>query len=162
MNTLEEIENMLLVELLSSSQRLATTKPDRYFNALLGDTSSLIAGYIDEYYRGHYADDEDSIWFDDCLLINVEHQDNQWAIWGVLIWGRENTTEQWVYPFYLETTIVLLPVSAQKLVILFGDMDLPVLTYEEYSCDRIYWDGLFYNSSISPHLRKWDFVIAIP
>ena len=152
MKSLEEIQTMLVNELWNSLDNLKAlnSKPD-YYNTTLGDTSYLLAGMLGK----HMAMNKDwpaNQWFDDCLLTDVKQVSNRLSIWGITIWGRDNTTEQWTDPLLFKVELGNTKPGFNRYTLMFGDSNKPEITYEEFIMNRSYWE--------EGKARDWKFTIS--
>ena len=149
--SIREIEVMLASELWECLSRISSMKPKLgYYNETLGDTSFLLAGLLDSILK--IKDDWDSKkWLDDSLLMKVKLNHNKLSLWGVIIWGKENVTDQWTDPFYFEIKLGQTKPEFNEYTFLFADLDKPEISYENFSENRNYW-----NPSDD---RNWKYVI---
>ena len=126
---------MLIDELWNCLDKVKSIKSKLdYYNEVLGDTSFLLAGLLGALLR--LRDDWDMRrWIDDSLLIGVRLNQNSLSIWGVMIWGMENTTKQWTDSFYFEVELDDTKSSFNEYTFLFGDLNKPETSYEEFRTD---------------------------
>jgi hypothetical protein len=137
-----ELFQMLVPELISGADKLSsvTTKPD-YFNNLFGDSSFLLAGILETHIKEQFDDWEEGKWIDDCLISSAKFENPTLTLGGVMIWGREDTTEQWTDPFSFEIELLKDEGTYKKYAFLFGHLDEHEITYEEFRDDREYWNN---------------------
>ncbi len=159
MKSLEEIQGSLIEEIKSSIVNIPINSKLDYYNELLGDVSFLLAGYLHVQLKQNYKDWDSSKWIDDSLITKVNIDSGQYSFWGVMIWGVENTTEQWTDPFYF-TVLFEDKDYIPKCTLLFGDSNCAEITYEEFNSDRNYWDEDYYSSpDWHPYERDWKYII---
>jgi hypothetical protein len=139
MKSIEEIQVMLVNELWSCLDKIKPMKSGvDYYNEILGDTSFLLAGLLGALLK--LREDWDSKkWLDDSLLTDVKLDKNRLSIWGVIIWGIENTTEQWTDPFYFGIELGNSESDFNEYTFLLGDLNKPEISYEEFGMNRNYW-----------------------
>lgn len=137
MKSLEELQNLLLLEVNQNIKKINFAQHIDYYNEIMGDTSILLTSILEE----HLLEDKNwdkNRWLDDCLLTNVRLLSNDnFSINGIMIWGRNDTLEEWTQPFYFEmqTSNIL-----NQYEFLFVDIDNPEISYEEFNMDRHYWN----------------------
>ncbi|SFN92153.1 hypothetical protein SAMN05421594_4719 [Chryseobacterium oleae] len=134
MKSTNEIAKMLLEELLKNINNINNFKNSNYYNEILGDTSFLLAGLLHTMIKKEPQIDQ-KVWIDDSLITNINQVDNIISIEGIMIWGENGTTEQWVDPFYF--TINLNNDSAYKFF--FKDLYLSELSYDDFKENRNYY-----------------------
>jgi hypothetical protein len=139
MKTLKEIITMLVSELIAQIDNIKSTKALVYYNEILGDTSFLLAGLLDLLMKKKFSDWDIQKWFDDCLITNVSIQSNMLKIDGVMIWGLNNTTEQWTEPFIFEIELLTEKSSYVDFTFSFGNLYFAEITYEKFVNEREYW-----------------------
>lgn len=152
MKSIVEIENMLIVELKECLHSISENVSLDYYNELLGDSSFLLAGLLESQLKKKFVDWNDKKWIDDSLLTKVKINKTKLSIWGIMIWGKEDTTEQWTEPFYFEITFSRNFEKFEQYSFLFGDLNEPAITYEEFSDNRDYWA----KNSVN---RNWKYII---
>lgn len=131
---------MLVDELLECFEKIKSLKPGMsYYNKYLGDTSFLLAGLLGSLLKLK-KDWNPKKWIDDSLLTGVKLDENKLSIFGVIIWGMENTTEQWTEPFYFEIEFENTESDFKEYTFYFGDLNNPELSYEEFRMNRNYWE----------------------
>jgi hypothetical protein len=145
---------MLVFELFNSLEKVRriNTKP-QYYNDILGDTSFLLAGLLDSLLKRDYNDWDKDKWIDDSLLTSSVIENNTLTLGGVMIWGRDNTTEQWTDPFSFRIELFEKEKSYRELTLLFSDWDTPEITYEQFRDNRDCW-AAFTD-------RNWKYIINI-
>lgn len=151
MKTIEEIQEMLVLEIWNCWDAIKSLNSNPYYyNEMLGDTSFLLSGLLDSLLK--LEDDWDfKRWIDDSLLMKVELSPNKISIWGVMIWGVENATDQWTDPFYFEIELGQTVPDFKDYTFLFWDLNKSGISYEIFKDNRNYWrpsDG-----------RDWKYVI---
>jgi hypothetical protein len=149
--SVDEIQELLIAELEIHKDKIVSTDNLDYYNNLLGDTSFLLAGLLNQQLKEQiYSWDHDK-WIDDSLITKVEINQNKLLIWGIMIWGRNNTTAQWTDPFYFEIILEDLDADKEvKYIFLFGDSNSPEIPYEKFNNNRNLWDKDFYSTD------EWD------
>ncbi|WP_326982724.1 hypothetical protein VUJ46_21630 [Chryseobacterium sp. MYb264] len=108
-----------------------------YYNESLGDTSFLLAGLLYSLTKEDSNIDK-TIWIDDSLITKVNRVDNIILIEGIMIWGKNNTTEQWVDPFKFKMNFNS---NFIDLIFLFKDSDLSEISYENFRDNRDYYSN---------------------
>lgn len=142
---------MLVCELVNHLDNIKSiSQKVVYYNEILGDTSFLLAGLLESLLKKNFSDWDKKRWIDDSLITKVVIQNNKLTIEGVMIWGIENTTEQWTYPFSFQIELLKEEMSFRRFTFLFCDLDNHEIAYEEFRVNRDYWD----KSS-----RNWKYVI---
>src|SRR5262245_27791496 len=100
-----------------------------YYNAAL-DASYLLAGLLELLLKERVADwDSNTRWIDDSLIEEVDKRENKFGISGVMIWGRNDTSEQWTDPFYFEMRWLGNDDNRNRLTFLFCDLDSEEMSY---------------------------------
>ncbi|WP_143309446.1 hypothetical protein [Chitinophaga vietnamensis] len=121
-----------------------------FLNERLGDTSFLLAGLLGSLLKEKYNEWHEQKWIDDSLITNVDTQNHQLIIEGVMIWGEMDTTEQWTSPFFFEIVLLADKAWFKKFTFLFCDLDKPEIAYEDFRDNRAYWVG---------RNRRWKYII---
>ena len=151
MKSVEEIQVMLVSELWNCLSRIKSIRLGLdYYNEIMGDTSFLLAGLLGSLLSSK-GDWDYNKWMDDSLLAKVKLNENKLSIWGVMIWGIENTTEQWTDPFYFEIELNQTEPDFKEYTFLFSDLNKSEIPYEEFSENRNYWEP--------SNEREWEYVI---
>ena len=120
--------------------------------------SFLLAGVLELNLKADCENWDTDKWIDDSLLTKVTVDKNKVSIWGVMIWGRLDTTEQWTDPFYFE--IVLNEIGFIEYTFLYGEEQSIEVTYEAFNQNRNLWDRGFYSSKDwDPSERNWEYII---
>jgi hypothetical protein len=141
MKSINEILIMLVGELSKHFDKIKSIKTRLiHYNEILGDTSFIIAGLLESLLKTYYSDWDNKKWIDDSLIKNVIIQKDKLIILGIMIWGRENTTQQWTDPFYFEIELIEYKSSYKNFIFLFGDLNTGDLSYEEFKSNPSYWD----------------------
>jgi len=140
MKTINEIFIMLVDELTSHIDNIkSTTRTLLYYNEILGDTSFLLAGLLGSLLKKNFDEWDDGRWFDDCLMLKVLLKNDKLKIYGVMIWGKNDITEQWTEPFVFELELHNEKVNYKDFTFYFGDLDCSEITYEYFRDNRDYW-----------------------
>lgn len=151
MKPIKDILNMLVSEITKCLDKIKfIDESPIYYNEQLGDTSFLLAGLLESLLKEKDKEWKSEKWMDDSLITGIVLQNNAVKINGVIIWGRENTTEQWTDPFSFEIELLENKKSYKEFVFLFCDLDTPEIAYEEFKNDRNYWTRID---------RTWKYVI---
>ncbi|MEM6737678.1 MAG: hypothetical protein AAF620_16565, partial [Bacteroidota bacterium] len=146
----KEIQLMLVDELWNCLNSIKSMKSKLdYYNEMLGDTSFLLAGLLGMLLKLR-GDWDLKKWLDDSLIIGVKLNKSKLSIWGVMIWGMENTTEQWTDPFYFEIELGNEQPDFNEYTFMISDLDNPEIPYEEFRMNRNYWGQTE---------RNWKYVI---
>lgn len=142
---------MLVNELTKARERIKSIDKELvYYNESLGDTSFLLAGLLELLLKKNFGEWDSRKWIDDSLITSISTQNEKMNIEGIMIWGRENTTEQWTDPFSFEIELFMDEVNLKRFTFLFCDLDIHEISYEEFKINREYWD----NSN-----RNWKYII---
>ncbi len=150
MKKLKEIESMLVVELQNNLENVPNLDDHLiYYNDVLGDSSFLLAALLSQLVEKE-NDWNLERWIDDSLLTEINLTDNKLSIKGVMIWGIENSTEQWTDPFYFEIVFTEDTPNFKEYTFLFCDIDTPEISYEEFNDNRNYWENGF---------RNWKYIL---
>jgi hypothetical protein len=132
---------MLVYELAKDLERIKSIDKELvYYNEFLGDTSFLLAGLLELLLKKNFGEWDSRKWIDDSLITRISTQNEKMNIEGIMIWGRENTTEQWTDPFSFEIELSMDEVSFKRFTFLFCDLDFREISYEEFKLNREYWD----------------------
>ena len=125
--------------------------------------AAILARLLGEELEENFEDWESSRWLDDSFLSRVLVDNKRFFIWGVMIWGRMNTTAQWTAPFYFE--IELNEVDKKgfiEMIFLFNEENPSEVTFEEFDQNHGLWDREFYsNNDWEPSERNWKYSIKI-
>lgn len=159
MKSIIELQSMLASEICNNFLLLKERRTLYCYNEIMGDSSFLLSGILE---RELENDDAWSSvnWIDDSLIHKVDIDGCKVRIWGVMIWGKDGTTKQWTDPFYCELTIDCKSIDLQELTILFGDVSINELIYEEFSDNRDFWDRAFYSDTYwTPSEREWKYKV---
>jgi len=122
----------------------------QYYNENLGDTSFLLAGLLNTLLKKNSSKWDNDTWIDDSLITNKLIENNKLKIFGVMIFGKLDTTDQWTYPFYFETVVLNNKMRLNTYVFLFGDSEKKEIPYELFKKDQKYWMG---------NNRIWKYVL---
>src|SRR5690606_23939058 len=151
MKNIKEIFIMLVNELTDHIDEIKSiTRTSLYFNEILGDTSFLLAGLLEALLKKNFDGWDNGKWFDDCLISKVLLQNDKLEIYGVMIWGQNDTTEQWTEPFVFELELPNEAMNYRDFTFLFGDLDNAEITYEDFRFNRDYW---------TDSKRNWKYII---
>lgn len=163
MKSVKELQKMLVSELCNSLDRIRTNKGKMdFYNGILGDTSFLIAGLLESLLKLKFDEWDPRKWIDDSLLTNINLNKNKLSIWGVMIWGMENETEQWTEPFYFEIDLNPNKLDFSIYTFLYCDLDNPEISYENFKESPDYWDKqLDMNNNLNFTERNWKYIINI-
>jgi hypothetical protein len=147
MKSIVEIQDSLFKEVVKYIERSTTDSVEEgYFNRIAGDISFLLAALLNSFMKIKYEDWISEKWLDDSLIHGINFEGNRLQIWGVMIWGRHNTTEQWTDPFLFEIELNKDRLDFKSISFWFCDLLDPELTFERfvenrnyYNFDRINW-----------------------
>ena len=159
MKSLGELEQMLVTELVESKDKISKISNITYYNEYLGDGSILLSSILAEHLLGggNWAIEK---WFDDSILTKMRVSENKYAIWGIMIWGRENSSQQWVDPFYFEIQLTENSSEFSEYTFLFSEEGHQEITYDEFNKNRNIFDRSFYkNKDWNPSERNWKYII---
>src|SRR6218665_91359 len=162
MMTFQELRVALHSELVYLLNMGVVDETAQYVNQLARNTSIYLTSILQEHLLMGSNDKWDpGKWLDDTLLTKIRIMDEgKLSIWGVVIWGKENTTEQWTEPVYFETILNESSDSLNEYLFLFGDLNYSEITYEEFLDNRDCWDRDFYsNSEWNPAERDWNYIV---
>ena len=130
----------------ASARQLQESSSEESLNDSLGDTSFLLAAYLEQELRAHDTSWHTSgKWMDDSLFRKVTVEEDRISIYGVMIWGKGGTTEQWTEPFYFEAFFDQIIAKYTHFNLFFGDINHPAKPYERYS------------ETLFPSTYKWHF-----
>lgn len=134
MKSLTELEHLLYLEITHHIEKVKLSERVDY-NNLMGDTSILLTLILEKYLlKGE--DWDRNKWLDDCLITDVKISNNfKVSIWGIVIFGKNDTTEQWTSPLYFEVDF---PYD-KNFKFLLGDKEQSDITYEEFQNNREFW-----------------------
>ena len=134
MKSASEILKMLVNELLvhiESGGRIE--KNQGFYNQALGDTSFLLAGLLEVLLKENLREwDSETNWLDDTLITSVRLLENKLILAGVVIWGTQGTTEQWVDPFSFEMYPLLDGDRKRHFKFSFCNDKKSAITYHDY------------------------------
>tara|TARA_B110000003_G_C16403654_1_gene439329 strand:- start:149 stop:628 length:480 start_codon:yes stop_codon:yes gene_type:complete len=142
MKSNEELFKLLYIELDKSLNELDCVMN---FDKELRDVAIYLSGII-ENSIGSVEEWGDLDWIDDCLLNKVRLSGDHLSFWGIVIWGKSNTTNQWVDPFHCRVLLDFRKKTCRNFHLKFKSKILKEISYEEFSVNRKYWDS-FLNSS---------------
>lgn len=153
MKSIKEIITMLATEIAEHSDNIKSMniKPI-YYNEILGDTSFLLASLLESLLVRNFNDWDKKNWIDDSLITHAQIQDSKLSLEGIIIWGKENTTEQWTNPFALEMEFLKDKMSLKRFTFWFCDLDNHEIPYEEFNKLRDYWNN---------GTKNWKYIINI-
>lgn len=159
MKTIPELEALLLNELKALKEIALGNIKEQYYNSYAGVTSVLLTSLLEEALL-NTTDWDNSRWLDDSLLTKLYKSDEKFAIWGVVIWGKTDTTEQWTDPFYFEAICNKDFDMLKQYTFLFEDVNHSPVSYTEFSQNRDCWDeGFFSTKDWDPAEREWKYII---
>lgn len=147
MKSANEIIQMLFEELKEHLDRIDNNTGLTYYNEILGDTSFLLAGLLHVLIKTENGI-ENSVWIDDSLITDIKQINNEVSISGVIIWGKENTTEQWVDPFMFVINLNNDFSDYTNYTFFFKDIIVKEISYEKFREDRNYF---------SDSIQKWEY-----
>lgn len=160
MKSIEEIEEMLVDEINNKIGLLNSNIELDNYNELMGDVSFLLSGVLELKLKECFSDWLPEKWLDDSLLSRVIHNGKKISIWGIMIWGKEDTTEEWTDPFYFEMILNENSCDFLEYTFLFSEEFDTEVTYEEFNQNRNMWDRNFYlNETWNPSDRDWKYII---
>jgi hypothetical protein len=152
MKSINDIKIMLTNELTKNLDRIKNVNNEMmYLNEILGDTSFILARFLYLLLQKNYNEWNSNKWIDDCLITDLSIKNEKIRIEGVVILGNIKTTMQWTSPFSFETDLLNNEVQLNEFTFLFGDIDNPEITYEDYRDNRDYW--------FQPNNRNWKYII---
>ena len=162
MKNVIDIQNMLVSELFNHIDNLRSNASKLgYYNEITGDTSMLLARLLDSLLRINFEDWNSKKWIDDSLLSKVKVKNNNISIWGVMIWGMDEVTDQWTDPFYFEIQLNERELTFFKYHFLFCDLNQGEISYEEFAKHRQYWTEDYYsNSAWDVSEKDWNYIIT--
>lgn len=159
MKSIEEIQEILISELNLNIGKINDNVPSGYYNKALGNSSFLLAGLLGQL-MSNKDDWEPDRWFDDSLLTKVKLDNGRLSIWGIMIWGKTDVTEQWADPFYFEIIQSQNRTAFTQYTFLFSDLNNPEITYEYFNEHRYFWDKEYYSTNEwNPSERDWKYII---
>lgn len=107
---------------------LVCSNVNLYLNEQLGNMSILVSGLIYSLLKKKVCQWENEKWIDDALIEKFNSSINKIEISGVIIWGRENTTKQWVSPFFF-----LKEKSELNFLCYFNDKGKNEINYKDFA-----------------------------
>lgn len=139
MKTADEILKMLIGELfVHLDSDFSVKKEGIFYNRALGDSSFLLAGLLQLLLRENVPQwDSKSRWLDDSLITHVRLNENKLVLGGVMIWGKRDTTEQWVDLFSFETEPLSKEARSPRFTFSFCDAQGSERKYEDYRGDSL-------------------------
>ena len=151
MKTITEIKNILHAEVQELDSNLSLDQTSPVINPSLGDLSFVLAGYV--YLCLQEIDQQwgNLKWVDDIIFTKVVRIEGVIRIWGVLIWGRKNTTAQWTEPICAEVHKLDLEGNIYEIAVLFADKETRPLPYSNFVQNRGVWGDNFYATG------EWEF-----
>jgi hypothetical protein len=151
MHKVEHIYKMLVDELVDHVDNFVTVKRDNlYYNEILGNTSFLLAGLLGSILNSKNDQWVSNKWFDDSLITRISYNNGTFRIYGIMIWGKKDTTEQWTEPFGFVLKIYNIESYAGSFDLYFGNLDRNEISYELYKMDQSHW---------SDNVTNWRFII---
>lgn len=142
-----EIAQMLLGELLKNINNINNFNNSKYYNEILGDTSFLLAGLLHVMIKKEPQIDQ-KVWMDDSLITNIKLVNNIIFIDGIMIWGENGTTEQWVDPFNFNICLNNDFTDFIYYNFFFKDLYMSELLYDDFKENRNYY---------SDKIRNWKY-----
>ena len=156
MKSIIEIEIMLESEINNHLDKLKNHLNLDYFNELFGDTSFILAGLLEKLIKAKNCCWNEK-WIDDSLLKKIKLDNKKISIWGIMIWGKVDTNEQWTDPFYFETFLS----DFKQYFFLFGDLNQTEIIYDNFNKNRDVWDKCYYSDdNWHPSERNWKYKIT--
>jgi hypothetical protein len=150
---------ILLSEITTSIKKEKDKLVVGYFNERMGDTSFHLGAVLEQILKNNFNNWEHDRWIDDSLLTKVKSDANKISIWGIIIWGRLNTTEQWTDPFYFEVILNSDWSDFIEFTFLYEEDDISEITYDEFRKNRNMWDIAFYSDkNWNPSERDWKYI----
>lgn len=132
MKKINEIKSMLDSEILESRNSIVNTKDS--YNTVMGKTSYLLAAFVGLLLKQNNQEWKTGKWMDDSILEGVMYNDVECRIWGVMIFGTEDSTEQWTEPFlYISRD------NGKSWLVFYGDKNHNAYSYDNFRFDREYW-----------------------
>lgn len=144
MKTIVELEEMLKKEISTNIFSTPLSVNYVYLNKFLGDSSFIIARVMELYLKDNEYFKNNKIWFDDTLIIRIEKEDQVVSLWGVLIFGIEDITEQFTNPFRFNINLL-----STTCTFSYGDASQKAISYEDFLSNRSAWN---------PSKRNWEFI----
>ncbi len=116
-----------------------------YYNDELNDIPFIIGAILDKQLRenNNIWIEKDNKWVDDILITKTKVNNDNFEFWGVVIWGRNKTTEQWTDPGYFKIFFDSNRIS--KISILFKDVKNDSISYTKFTKNRDVWSGDYYS-----------------
>jgi hypothetical protein len=160
MKSLEEIQNMLVCEFNSCKWEEIVHEHVQYYNGFMGDVSFLLSQILELELKEKVIDWDSQKWIDDSLLSKVVREGSNIRIWGVMIWGRHDTTKQWTDPFFFKIELAESADTFHGYTFLFCEEGSREISYEDFNFERGMWDESFYSTKDwDPSERKWKYII---
>jgi hypothetical protein len=147
-----EIFEMLIHDCLKIDKDIISSNKDNYLNSSLGDISFLLSSFFESILKSHSLISND-IWFDDSLITKFLFNKLFIEIEGFIIWGKINTTNQWVSPFNIKINFLNSRKNSNYTILLkFGIEDDKLISYE--NIEKIF---NFHTSTDMKWLHKLEF-----
>ncbi len=160
MKSIKELQQMLVEELNKVLKCFNSDKILDYYNHEMGDTSFILSGILEQILQE--SGWESDKWMDDSLLTKVKIIGKKVSIWGVMIWGRIDTDEQWVSPFYFEIKLNNNFTDFVEFTFLFEEDGVSEITYQDFNQNRNMLDKGFYSTeNWNTSERNWKYVINL-
>lgn len=151
MKSKSDIEYMLFEELNFSVERINSIKKDEsYYNHILGNTSFLLATLIELLLVERHFDWDNKKWMDDSLISDLIISENFLLLEGVMIWGGNDTTEQWTEPFKFIIKFNEKQHVTKDYTFYFSDKLKKEIPYSIFLEKRSYWKSIE---------RDWKYII---
>jgi hypothetical protein len=109
---------------------------DRYVNDQLGNTSIFISGFVYSLLKKEDSRWGIEKWIDDALIEKFNSSIQKIEMSGIIIWGRQNTSRQWVSPFFFSKIKI-----GESFSCYFSDVNKKEVVYEDFCRDRSLWRG---------------------
>lgn len=160
MKSLAELQNLLLFEIQNNLNNKVIAENHNYYNEHTGYISVLLASILEKVLLKD-TDWNSNRWIDDSLLTKLQLSDEKLSVWGIMIWGVQNSNEQWTDPFYFEIKFRKESGKFNNYTFLFGDLNNPEISYEDFVDNRNYWDIDYYDTNDwNPSDRNWKYIIV--
>jgi hypothetical protein len=151
MKSINEITSMLSSEIEGHIDNIKSGNQNLVnYNEILGDTSFLLAGLLESLLEQYFNNWDQQKWIDDSLITSVLMQKRQLTIKGIMIWGREDTTNQWTDLFSFEVELPNDKIGLEKFIFRYCDVEIYEVPYEQFRKNRDCFNG---------SCNKWQYEI---
>ena len=153
---IEEVQS-ILVDVLRNKLHNKKLNKNLDFNKYLGTGTATLSAILQRLLESRSL--WESNWIDDILIKDIRVHSNEVYIWGDVIYGKFNTTKEWVSPLLFQISFNADWRDFIAYTYYFDIKDKEEIEYISYRKNRNTWDISFdqkYSSKI-----KWKYIIYI-